>query len=206
MKFAPFLLIAFFCYSSSINAQVVLKQHSTHNHDSKQKHGSKHQHDSHDQHDSYHCGACNTHLFDADEATIVGENVLHYHGIATEESQSSFHCAACQSHLGYFNHEDSTYQVINNKIGEGDSQFYCAACQFPLFNSETLASKGESSSFFSEPIHSDRIKLDDRKKFYKIDGPNAVCGRCNSRFGDYNKNGSGGFGLRINLGPLGGKN
>lgn len=204
MRHLPVFLILF-CYSISIDAQVILKQHDAHQHDSKHQHGSKRNHDSHDKHDSYHCGACNTHLFDANEATLVSDNVLHYHGIATNDSQKSFQCAACQSHLGYFNQADSTYQVISNTIGENDTHFYCAACRFPIFNSEAFISSKGSSSLFSDPIKEERIKIDNKKKFYKIDGPNAVCGRCQSRLGDYNKNGSGGFGLRINLGPVGGR-
>ena len=155
---------------------------------------------------SYHCNACKSHLFHTDDATILNKKALHYHGVATDSSKTSFHCAGCNGHLGYYQHDEKTYQVLGNKLDEKDTgKFHCLSCQMPLFDKQSLSSSDESYSYFSAPLDEERIALEERNKFYKIQNSAATCGRCDAVIGEANENDSGGFGLRINLGAVGKK-
>lgn len=155
---------------------------------------------------SYHCKACSGHLFDADDATILNKEALHYHGVATDSTKISFHCAGCNSHIGYYHDHHNTYQVLGDKVEEKDNdRIYCLSCQMPLFNKQSLSNTNESDSYFSAPIDKQRVKLEKRNKFYKIQNSVTTCGRCDAVIGEANENDSGGFGLRINLGAIGKK-
>ena len=152
---------------------------------------------------SFSCGACSAHLLDANNATLINKYELHYHGVATDSSKTAFHCAGCKSHLGYYQQEGATYQVLNDKVIEKDtSGFHCLSCQMLLFDKEDLSKSEETSSYFSKPTEENRIALDERNKFYKLQGSEATCGRCDSVIGEVDENDSGGFGLRLNVGAI----
>ena len=149
---------------------------------------------------SISCGACGVHLLDANNATAINKYELHYHGVATDSSKTAFHCAGCKSHLGYHHHENNEYQVINNKIVEKENTgFHCLSCQMSLFKKEDLSNSDETYSNFSKPTEKNRIALAEQNKFYKLQGSKATCGRCGAVIGEVDRNGSGGFGMRLNL-------
>ena len=188
-----FFFILFLFHASVLIGQISLEDTAN---------ATDHHHHTH-QDSSFSCGACNMHLLDANDATAINKYELHYHGIATDSSKTAFHCAGCKSHLGYYHKEDAEYQVLNNKVKEkGNSGVHCLSCQMPLFNKEDLSNSDDTSSYFSKPIEENRIALAERNKFYKLQGSKATCGKCGARIGEVDKNDSGGFGMRLNLGAV----
>ena len=147
---------------------------------------------------SYHCGICDSYLFDSHEVSNINNNELHYHGIGTSESQTPFHCAGCSTHLGYYNDKHDHYQVLNQNVDKKESgKFHCLACQMPLFDQQVKAD--DSSTYFKQPIAEGRIVLDDRMKFYKVTDSHLTCKSCKGHIGSINRNNTGGFGMRLNL-------
>ena len=192
--FKHFFFALFVFHSSLLIGQVNLEDTSN---------STNHQHTHTHQDSSFSCGACGGHLLDANNTTAINKSEIHYHGVATDSTKTAFHCAGCRSHLGYHHQGDAKYQVINNKITEkGNSDFRCLSCQMQLFSREDLSSSDDTSSYFSRPIADDRIALDQRNKFYKVQGSKATCGNCDSTIGEVDKNDSGGFGMRLNLGAV----
>jgi len=190
-----FFSLLLMCYSLAIQAQVpTTKDHSGHDHASHD-----HSHDHATQDSSYHCGMCDKHLFDANEATIINKKELHYHGIATENTKTPFHCAACKGHLGYYDHEHTTFQVINSHTDHKKGTFHCLSCQLPIFDQKDLTSSDDRYSYFRQPIDEERLALEKRNKFYSIKNSSATCAGCTGRIGEVDKNNSGGFGMRLNL-------
>ncbi len=217
MKFTYLFVIVIIGCFTSIHAQVDSKKHTEHTSGHQHQHDANHKHDTHaheHQHDSQQCGLCHGSLLEQEsgsalllneeEASFLEKYNLHYHGLTESETHSAFQCAGCQKHIGFFDHEASTYQVFNSNISEEDAQFYCAACQSPIFKTEELSLKGDSTTSFTKSVNNNSVLLDNKGKYYVVPGVKDVCGRCQSRLGEYNKNGSGGFGVRVNLGPLGG--
>ena len=195
-----FLSLLLMCYCFAIQAQ----NHDHTGHDHEKHDHAAHEHEKHDHiahpDSTYHCGMCDKHLFNVDEATVIDNKELHYHGIATDDSKTPFHCAACKGHLGYYDHEHTTYQVINSHTNKKhNGTFHCLSCQLPIFDQKDLTSSDDRYSYFREPIDKERIALEERNKFYSIKGSNVTCAGCNSRIGEVNKNDSGGFGMRLNL-------
>ena len=160
--------------------------------------------DHHAEQDSaYHCGLCSKYLFDSHEGTSINDTTLHYHGIGTDESTSPFKCAGCDSHLGFHNHEEGHYEVLNDNVSKKeDGKYYCKACQLPLFEEESVEKSDESSTYFHEPIGADRIEIEDHEDFYKVRGSHLTCKNCNGRIGAATGNDSRGFGLRLQLGNV----
>ena len=156
-------------------------------------------------HEAYHCAMCAKYLFDSDDAVLLSDNELHYHGIATDHEQSAFHCSGCKNHLGYFSLKDSTYQASIENVGGSSSLGYtCTACQWPLFDSTSLEKKTDEVLIFSRALDANRVKIDTRPKFFKVELPNneLKCRWCDARIGSVQENESGGFGLRIHLGAV----
>ena len=177
------------CCSSLVYSQ-------NHTHDSS---GHNHDHATH-QDSSYHCASCNHHLFDAEKATPISSHVLHYHGVATDNTQTAIHCKGCSSHLGYYNHQHSLFQVIGDKVGqEEETTFHCLACLLPLFEEQSLFTSNKSFHYFSTPIDKKRIALAERNQFYKKQADSVKCRNCDAAIGKAHSNHSGGFGLRLNL-------
>ena len=189
-----FLSLLLMCYGLVIQAQ----NHDHAGHDHAAHDHAKHDHAA-DQDGSYHCKMCDKQLFNVDEATIIDKKELHYHGIATDDSKTPFHCAACKGHLGYYDHEHTTYQVINSHTDKHTGNYHCLSCQLPVFDQKDLTSSDDKYSYFREPIDKERIALEERNKFYSIKSGNVTCAACNSKIGEVNKNDSGGFGVRLNL-------
>ena len=198
-----FLSLFLMCYSLAILAQTPTKDHAGHDHaahDHSQDHATP-------QDSSYHCAFCEKHLFDSKDATVINEKELHFHGIATDDTKTPIHCAACKDHLGYYDHEHTTYQVINSHTEHRNGTFHCLSCQFPIFDEKDLISSDKTNpdnrySYFRQPIDAERIVLEKRNKFYSIKNSNVTCAGCTGRIGEVDKNDSGGFGMRLNLGAV----
>ncbi len=149
---------------------------------------------------SYHCGQCNHHLFDAEEATAISPHTLHYHGVGTDSTETAIHCSACRSHLGYYNHQHNLFKVIGDKLGEEEETVYhCLSCLMPLFDKQSLFTSNASFYYFSTPIDKERVALAERNQFYKRQIDDVKCRRCDSPIGEVHHNDSGGFGMRLNM-------
>ena len=144
---------------------------------------------------------CEKYLFASHEATNVDNTHIHYRGIGTDETKSTFHCSACSTHLGYYNHEQDSYQVLNGNVDKKDNgKFHCSFCQMPLFDQQELDNADDLYTYFNSPIAENRIALEERNKFYKVTTESHLkCKSCNSLLGSAIQNDSGGFGIRLNL-------
>ena len=163
----------------------------------------EHHHEATTQDSSYHCGLCDSYLFGVHEATILNNEELHYHGIASAEGESSFHCAGCNGHLGYYQHDDDTYKVSNDYVNKKeDHAVVCLHCQLPIFDATSLTASNDTHSYFKKPIAEERVKVDDRYRFFNFRNPENTdigCGNCGAHIGQALGNDNSGFGLRLNI-------